>query len=458
MTGGSLADYAEAALDPLVPARHHRAMMQALEELTGTAGGRLMLQMPPGHGKSIYGSMLYPAWWFTRHPRSSVIMTCHTQELATHFGRGIRGFANERSDLLGYGFARDNKAAHRFTTTTGGEFFATGLGGGITGRRADLVLIDDPIKSHDQADSAAHRDAVWDWYRSELVSRLKPGGRIVLIMTRWHTDDFAGRLLATGEDWRALRWPALAEAGDPLGRRPGEALWPDWEDAAALAAKRLVVGERVWSALYQQAPRPDAGSLFPVARIGVVDAAPEGLRCVRAWDLAATEAGPRASGGRDPDWTVGVKLGRDAAGRVLVTDMVRLRQGPGAVTEAILRTAAADGPGVAVGLPQDPGQAGKQQVAWLTGQLAGHRVVASPESGAKLTRAMPVAAQAEAGTLLLLRAPWNAALLDELRDFPTGRHDDQVDALARGFAMLDTKGAMAGATAGRRLYVPLMAR
>ncbi len=180
-----------------------------------------------------------------------------------------------------------------------------------------------------------------------------------------------------------------------------------------------------------------------------MDAAPAGLRCVRAWDLAATEA----ASGRDPDWTVGLKLGAAPDGRVYVLDVVRLRAGPHEVAQAIVNTAHADGRGVPIGLPQDPGQAGKQQVAWLTGQLAGYRVLASPETGAKLTRATPIAAQFEAGNLLLLRAPWNPALLDELRDFPQGRKDDQVDALSRAFALLATP-----ATPSRRLYLPILAR
>jgi predicted phage terminase large subunit-like protein len=229
-----------------------------------------------------------------------------------------------------------------------------------------------------------------------------------------------------------LRLPALAEPGDPLGRKPGTALWPDWENEGALARKRAIVGGRAWQALYQQSPTSGEGSLFPVARVGLSDALPEGSRMVRAWDLAATEAGE----GRDPDWTVGLKLAQCPDGRLVVVDVVRLRGGPHEVTQCLVDTAARDGRAVPVGLPQDPGQAGKQQVAFLTGKLAGHTVLASPETGAKLVRAMPVAAQVEAGRLSLLRGAWNQALLDELRDFPHGRKDDQVDALARAHAML----------------------
>jgi predicted phage terminase large subunit-like protein len=246
-----------------------------------------------------------------------------------------------------------------------------------------------------------------------------------------------------------LRLPALAEANDPLGREPGAALWPEWENLVQLERRRTMVGSRVWSALYQQMPRPDTGTLFPVARIVVQDVPPTELATVRAWDLAATAA----SDGHDPDWTVGLKLGRDSGGRVFVLDVVRLRGGPHEVAEAIVHTANLDGRSVQIGLPQDPGQAGKQQVAWLTGRLAGYRVVASPETGAKLLRASPVAAQVEAGNLVVVRGSWTTAFIDELRDFPHGRKDDQVDALSRAFALLTDRPPTA-----RRINVPLMAR
>jgi predicted phage terminase large subunit-like protein len=424
-------------------------LLRHLAQLAEGDFDRLMVLMPPGSAKSTYASLLFPVWWLHRHPASSVIAASHTGELAAHFGRKVRNFVVEHSVKLGYQLARDSQAAHRFGTSLRGEYFATGLDGGITGRRADLVLIDDPIKTHVEADSAAHRERVWNWYRNELVPRIMPHGRIVLIMTRWHEDDLGGRLLSCGESWRVLRLPALAEADDVLGRTPGEPLWPAWETLDALERKRTAVGARVWAALYQQSPRPDVGTLFEVRRIGILETAPAELRCVRAWDLAATAE----SEGRDPDWTVGLKLGRDSMGRLFVLDVIRMRGGPLQMEETIVATAQQDGQSVAVGLPQDPGQAGKHQVAWLASRLKGYRVTASPETGAKLTRATPVAAQIEAGNLTLVRGPWNDALLDELRDFPHGRKDDQVDSLARAFSMLAV--VQQGA---RRLHVPLMMR
>ncbi|MBN9508264.1 MAG: phage terminase large subunit, partial [Alphaproteobacteria bacterium] len=265
--------------------------------------------------------------------------------------------------------------------------------------------------------------------------------------TRWHEDDLAGRLIAGDEGWQALALPAVAGAGDPMGRAPGAALWSQAEDAAALARRQRLMGPRAWAALYQQAPRSDAEALFQVGRIGVLEEMPECRRVVRAWDLAATEAGQ----GRDPDWTVGVKLGRLEEGRVAVLDVQRLRAGPAEVAAAIVQTAKLDGRSVTVGLPQDPGQAGKQQVSWLAGLLSGFRVVAGAESGAKLTRAQPVAAAVAAGEFFLMRGAWNRAFLDELREFPGGRKDDQVDALARGFTMLAEAPA-------RRVSMAFMAR
>jgi len=446
----TLDGWAHDALAPRgqAPARHHRLLLDRLAQVGEGTIDRLMVLMPPGSAKSTYSSLVFPAWWFARHPASSMIAASHTAELADHFGRQLRNLVAERGAELGYGLAGDNRAAHRFRTSAGGDYFATGIHGPVTGRRADLVVIDDPIKSHAESDSPLARDHLWNWYRSELVTRLKPGGRIVLVMTRWHVDDLAGRLLASDDPWHVLRLPALAEPGDPLGRAPGTPLWPDWEGIADLDRKRTAVGSRSWAALYQQSPSTGDGALFQVNRIGTLDTLPPDTRTVRAWDLAATEAGTG-----DPDWTVGLKLAATPDERLIVVDIVRLRAGPLDVADTILRTAHRDGATVPIGLPQDPGQAGKQQIAWLQQKLSGFRVHASPETGSKATRALPVAAQVEAGRLSLLRAAWNQPFLNELADFPTGRKDDQVDALARAHSLVAHPHAPT-----RRLHLALLGR
>jgi predicted phage terminase large subunit-like protein len=433
------------------PATHHRLLLRQLDLVCRGDIDRLMVLMPPGSAKSTYTSMLYPAWWFTQHPASSLIAASHTNSLAEHFGRQVRELVREHGSRLGYGLLAGHQAAGRWRTTRRGEYFAAGVRGPLTGRRADLAIIDDPVKSQAESDSPLHRDRLWNWYRFDLTTRLKPQGRIVLVMTRWHADDLAGRLLEqNAAEWHVIRLPALAEENDPLQRPVGTALWPEWEDEEALLRRREAIGERAWSALFQQSPRPLAGSLFRTECIDIIEPPPiASCLIVRAWDFAATAT----TGANDPDWTVGVKLARDQQGRFIVLDVIRMRGSPHEVENAVAETARVDGPAVAIGMPQDPGQAGKHQVSYLARRLAGYRISTSPETGAKTTRAAPVASQVEARNVAMVRARWNHAFLEELRDFPFGRKDDQVDALSRAFTVLVDAGPPA-----RRMMLPFLAR
>ena len=440
---GNLTAWAELALaaNGQTPAAHHRLLLDALTDVADGRTDRLMVLMPPGSAKSTYASVLFPPWFLSRHPGAEIIAASHTSDLAEHFGQRGRDLVREHGKRLGLRLAPDARAAGRWEVlglaakaNQRGRYLAAGVRGPIIGRRADLALIDDPVKSQAEAESLTIRDATWNWYRTDLLSRLKPGGRVVLIMTRWHEDDLGGRLLAQQPgEWRCLRLPALAEPDDPLDRAEGDALWPDWEDRAALERKRTSLGARSFAALFQQDPRPPQGNMFTPARITLLGAASDisSGRLVRAWDLAAT---PKRAD-NNPDWTVGLKLLRDEAGRFMVLDIVRLRGSPHEVELLVQATARADGD-VYQCFPKDPGQAPGFQEAQFARLLAGYRFGFSPERGAKTARAAPVAAQIEAGNLSAIRADWNAALLEELRGFPDGGHDDQVDALSRAFAWL----------------------
>lgn len=448
----SLSQWAKVVLAPLdlAPARHHEFLLAELEALDRGEVERLMVLMPPGSAKSTYASILFPPWWLARHPRGALIACSHTAALASYFGRRVRSVIREHGTALGVRFGSESRAAARFETTEAAEYFAAGVRGPITGRRADLVLIDDPIKSWAEADSATARAFVWEWFRADLSPRLKPHGRMALIMTRWHEDDLAGRILAhEGPEWRLLRLPAVAEPADLLGRALGDPLWPEWESAERLAHRRLRLGERAFAALYQQSPRPDTGNLFNPRNLVLVDSVPEAAASVRGWDLASAVPAP----GCDPDWTVGAKLVRDVEGRFVIADIQRFRRSVGEVERAIVAAAEADGRHTVIALPQDPGQAGRAQVLYLTRRLAGFIVEAGVESGAKATRSMPLAAQCDAGNLYVQRAPWNSALIEELASFPHSRHDDQVDALARAFTVL-----IKPKVSARRLSVPLFER
>jgi len=417
--------------------------MSELESLSGGKYDRLMILMPPGSAKSTYASVIFPAWWYTQHPRTSVISASHSLSLAEHFSRRARALIVSNEQYLGFGIARHQRAVDMWTTSTGGEYLAVGVHGAITGRRADLVIIDDPVKSQADAESARQREHTWEWYKSDVTTRLKPSAKVVLIMTRWHPEDLGGQLLDQGgAEWRVVRLPALAEAGDPLGRSIGSPLWPEWEDHKALTRKRQLIGERAWSALFQQTPLPSGGRLFSTDRIAIVQPERDAEAIVRAWDLAATET----TGRNDPDWTVGVKLSRDRNGRYLILDVARTRGSPNQIEELIVRTAQKDGTKVIVAIPEDPGQAGKSQMSYLTRQLAGFHVVSSRETGSKATRAMPLASQVEAGNVSIIRADWGRTLIEEMQDFPWGRKDDQVDALVRAFTTLTARPRLPNST------------
>ena len=392
--------------------------------------------MPPGSAKSTYTSVLFPAWFISR-PRVNVIGASNSATLAEDFSRRVLSFIREHSKLLGCSLAREN--AELWETTAGSRYRAAGVGGTIAGHRADVVLIDDPIRGREDAESERIRDKAWNWYTADLLTRLRPGGRIVLIQTRWHEDDLAGRILEREPGrWRVIKLPAIAGEDDLLGRAPGEFLWSDDEYGygnllkQAYARAQQTGAMRDWASLYQQEPRPADGAIFKTRQIVVEDAAPARGETVRAWDLAATAQ----LGTHDPDWTVGVKLRRTVEGRFYVLDVVRMRGGPDEVEATIVNTAKLDGPTVKIGLPQDPGQSGKQQVLYLTRKLLGFKVESSPESGSKTERASPVASQVNVGNFSIMRGSWNAAFLDELASFDSGRKKDQVDALSRAFGMV----------------------
>lgn len=247
-----------------VPARHHRHLISKLEAVERGDIRRLMVFMPPGSAKSTYASVVFPSWYLGRNPGNSIIHGSHTTELAERWGRRIRNTVNDpayQNIFPNVALAQDSQAAGRWALANGGEYYAAGCGSAIVGFRADLGIIDDPIAGREQADSEREREKIKEWYRSDFYTRLKPNGAIVLIMQRWHEDDLAGWLLTEqekgGDKWEVVKLKMEAEEGDPLGREPGEALWPEWyTDDMREQAKR---DPRTWLALYQQEPRPESG-------------------------------------------------------------------------------------------------------------------------------------------------------------------------------------------------------
>lgn len=246
-----------------IPAGHHQRIAEKLEAVERGEIDRLMIFMPPRHGKSELASKRFPAWCLGRNPKRQIIAASYNSDLASDFGRNVRNIV--ASPEFGQVFpsvtlAADSQAANRMNTNRGGTYVAAGVGTAVTGRGADIALIDDPFKDREEADSERRRELVWDWYRSTLYTRLMPGGAVVLIQTRWHEDDLAGRLIEhegkveDGGQWTVLDLPAIDA--------DGHALWPEWYDVPALKRIKDTIGQREWSALYQQQPQPDEGTYF----------------------------------------------------------------------------------------------------------------------------------------------------------------------------------------------------
>ena len=248
-------------------APHVERIIEKLEAVERGDILRLMIFLPPRHGKSLVSSTNFPAWYLGRHPDHHVIFASYGQGLSDDFGRSVRNLLADPLHQAIFQDCRlsdDSMAAHRFSTTQGGAYFAVGRGGPITGRGAHLLIIDDPLKDYEEACSETIRRSLHEWFRSVAYTRLMPGGRIVLIQTRWHEDDLAGRLLREqkgGERWEVLSMPAIAETDDAF-RKEGEPLWPEKYSLPRLEQIRAAIGSGAWASLYQQRPSAATGAVF----------------------------------------------------------------------------------------------------------------------------------------------------------------------------------------------------
>ena len=287
-------------------AGHHERIAAKLEAVERGEIDRLMIFMPPRHGKSELASKRFPAWALGRNPRRQIIAASYNSDLANDFGRSVRNIVAEPE--FGQVFpsvtlAQDSQAANRFNTSSNGSYIAAGVGTAVTGRGADIGLIDDPFKDREEADSERRRDLVWDWYRSTFYTRLMPGAAVILIQTRWHEDDQAGRLLEhDAGQWEVLDLPAISD---------GKALWPEWYPIETLERIKATIGQREWSALYQQQPQPDEGTFFQRAWFKEWDHLPA-LRYYGTSDYAVTDGGG--------DYTVHRVWGIDAEGAIYRVD------------------------------------------------------------------------------------------------------------------------------------------
>lgn len=426
----SLIDFTRYTKPDFEDAAHHRLIAEKLERVERGECKRLMIFAPPRHTKSELASRRFPAWYMGRHPDHQLITATYAAEFAQDFGREVRGIVSSDDFARifpGVQLADDSQARGLWHTTAGGVYVSVGVGGPITGRGAHIALIDDPVKNRQDADSEVLRNSVWKWYTSTLRTRLMPGGAIVLVLTRWHEDDLAGRLLDAaehgGEQWETVTLPAVAEADDVMGRSPGDALWPEWYPVEELDRIKAAVGARDWSALYQQQPVPDTGGQFERSWFQWYETneLPERLNYYGASDYAVTVKGG--------DWTEHGVAGIDADGEIWMRDWWSGQDAPDVTIDAKLalahqyRTLSWYGEKGVIEKAIGPAtnRAMRDSKRWTAMEYL-------PTTGDKVARVASFRARAQAGVVHLPRGQrWADELVQQLCAFPAGKHDDKVD-------------------------------
>jgi len=405
--------------------------------------GRSML---PTHN-SWYLSRYLPAWFLGTYPDRSVMLAGYGAKFAKVWGARALAELSSNADLFDLIVPPKQSAEHWTIPGREGSMWTSGVGGSMTGRGADLLIIDDPIKNQEEADSEAYRESTWQWWMTTARSRLEPNGMILIVLTRWHEDDLAGRILsgkyvsqddaAWADKWDVVSLPALAEANDPLSRRPGDPLWPQRYSERALRAIKGGITPRAWAALYQQNPQPLEGGLFARDDWRTVYALPD-LEYVHNWVRYWDKAGTPGAG----DFSAGVLM-CEWQGTFFVVDVVR-GQWSASQREAVIRsTAHRDrtmyGQAVETWVEQEPGSGGKESAESSVKNLAGFIVYAERVTGEKAVRAGPLASQVQMHNVAILNAPWNEAFLLEMQGFPNWKNDDQVDGASGAFNKLCAK-------------------
>jgi predicted phage terminase large subunit-like protein len=433
---------------------HHKLVADEIDAwLDAKEPYNLLIEEPPRHGKSEQCSRRLPPYIFGKNPNAQVLFASYSADLASAMSRDaqrvmLSNFYSEifpNTHLVTKGYSHDETAirqANEFTIVRHkGSFRASGVGGGLTGRGADIGIIDDPFKNRQEAESETVREGVIEWYKSTFRTRLEKGGRILMLLTRWHLHDLAGWCIdkmntdPEADKWKVVSLPAIYEEmefthpKDP--RKEGEALWPNKYSIPALRKIKASIGTYDWNALFQQQPSPPGGAVFKREWARVIDAEdlPPNIYWVRCWDLAVTAK-------TSADWTASQQIGRDENNNIYIRKIIREQVEWPIVKNMLMIIAKQEK--VPVGLLSTGVQKGFFQDLMTELELLDVPLYAINEDKDKLTRALPWIARAEAGKFYLVRGKGVDSYIDELIEF-TGqgdKHDDQVDATSGGYSML----------------------
>lgn len=465
---------------------HNEVMGRRLQEVADGKLRNVIISMPPRHGKSLTVSRLFVAYYRYRFPSRHIGLASYTGELAFKHSRAAkRYFLKAGGALLGH---RDEGTTKYWESSQGGDFWVVGAGGSATGSGGHLLVLDDPLKDSEEANSDVIRNSRLEWLKSTWLTRAEPNAAKLIVATRWHPDDPSGYVLKQaehqfGEKWHIINFEAIRtdepytvqvsggrsvlpeEIGCTIEKDP-RPVWngqPDHEAAALcsarvpmreLLAKKTTSGSYWWNAMYQGRPKAKEGNKFKEAWFTVIKALPvDVVARVRAWDLAGTDELEKGEG--DPDYTVGARMSKTKSGHTIIEHIERFRKSPGSRNARMKVTADADQLSVRRKVPQvvekPAGEQGKQRAAEIVRTMAPHLVRLVSPTGDKAERAESFQAQAEAMNVMILEAEWNAAFIDELTSFPYGSHDDILDAVAHGYNALNPlsgKKTLVGASGG----------
>lgn len=414
-------------------AAHLDYLSKHLVKLEQRGVKRILVSMPPRHGKSLLIDTYFPAWWLALHPADRVVLIGYNETFARKWGADVRDLIIEHSEKLNLQVNPERTAADDWQLTSGGGMLCVGYGGSLMGKGADLMILDDVVKSAEEAESEVFRDKIWEWFQSTALTRLQPNAVIIGVMTRWHQDDLFGRILENqGDRWEVINIPSIAEANDPLGRAVGEPLWPEFHtDDPTYEIRKNSMSPYWWSALHQGRPTPEGGGLLKRDWFRFYQSLPqEPDQWIQSWDLSLKDK-------ESNDYSVGqvwLRKGPDlylvdqVRGHFNLSEMAHhmrnfMRKYPKAIAKLVEDSAM--------------GPALKQT---LQHEVAA--IIPIVPSGSKWSRAQNIVPYLQGGNIHLPESPsgtkpkWVWEFVEECAQFDKGAYDDQVDAFSQAVGFL----------------------
>jgi len=416
-----------------VDGRHHVRMAAAFERVAEGKTKRLIINMPPRHTKSEFASYLLPAWFLGKFPNKKVIQTAHTAELSVGFGRKVRNLVDQdvyKDIFPGVGLQADSKAAGRWNTNKGGEYFAIGVGGAVTGKGADLLIIDDPHSEQEAALAAINPevyDKVYEWYTSGPRQRLQPGGSIVIVMTRWGLRDLTGQVVKNslqrgGDEWEVIEFPAILPSGNPL--------WPEFWSLDELSALKEELPNSKWQAQYQQQPTSEEGAIVKREwwKVWEKDDPPRCDFIIQSWDTAY-ETTNRSDFSACTTW--GVWTTDEGETNIILLDAYKARLEFYELKKKVLELHKEYEPDALIVEKKVSGISLYQELRRMGVPVSEF----TPSKGNdKITRLNSVSDIIQSGRVWVPNTRWAEELIDEVAAFPAGEHDDYVDATTLALA------------------------